>query len=103
MIRDILVEVCKAMGAELGLTEGALIIVVRFPHGVIEQIIVLILTEVFIEVLVNIGVLEVLQAICHLIIEATMAIVWVMYNQKLGKKLRRKPRWNPLLVASIIY
>ena len=44
------------MGAELGLTEGALIIVVRFPHGVIEQIIVLILTEVFIEVLVNIGV-----------------------------------------------
>ena len=83
-------------GNEGRLTEGALIIVVHFPHGVIEQIIVLILTEVFIEVLVNIGVLEVLQAICHLIIEATMAIVWVMYNQKLGKKLRRKPKWNPL-------
>jgi len=43
------------------------------------------------KVLVNIGVLI-----------KTMAIVWVMYNQKLGEKLRKKPKWNPLYYLLIL-
>ena len=44
------------------------------------------------KVLVNIGVL----------IKTTMAIVWVMYNQKLGEKLRKTPKWNPLYYLLIL-
>jgi len=94
----------ERMGVELVLieaTEVAIIIAVRLPHRVIGEIIILILiililmlTGVLIVILILIltgeriitlmltegviGVIEVPQAICHLIIRAIMAITLVM-------------------------